>query len=254
VIRLPLSGLSLMVRAPTSSEELYVLESDSAPTFAILEVANRVVSQSDGTAVDWASLPASEVGAIALVIRQAWVGDQLSTEGSCPNCGERVSVSFSVGDYVSHFQPAVPSYVQPDGTGWYKLVGRDVRFRVPKVADLLVALDNPEGAMMLSGSCVEPAELDYELWSNVDDALEEISPNFDGMVGGQCPECGTTVQLRFDPCAYVLAELRDLFAGIYYEVHLLARAYAWAEEDILAMGRSRRIKYAHLVSEEQSVR
>jgi hypothetical protein len=51
-----------------------------------------------------------------------------------------------------------------------------------------------------------------------------------------------------------MSELRDLFSGIYYEVHLLARAYGWSESDILAMARSRRIKYAHLVSEEQAAR
>jgi hypothetical protein len=62
------------------------------------------------------------------------------------------------------------------------------------------------------------------------------------------------MQLRFEPCGYVITELRDLFAGLYFEVHLLARTYGWSEADILAMGRSRRIKYAHLIAEEMAAR
>jgi hypothetical protein len=253
---LPVSGLQLMVRQPASLDELAVLETDKAPPLAILDLASRVVAQSDGTSVGWDSLPASEVGAVALAIRRAWIGDALLTDGWCPEpeCGQRIDVSFRLGEYLEHFAPSVPSTVEVAGDSWYKLAGEEVRFRVPTVADLVGALHAVDSAAALSAACVLPAELNDEQWPKVDAALEELSPNLDGVVGGRCPECGSLMQLRFEPCGYVITELRDLFAGLYFEVHLLARTYGWSEADILAMGRSRRIKYAHLIAEEMAAR
>jgi hypothetical protein len=249
---LPVSGVALSIRGPTSSDELHVLESEQPPALAILELAGRVATLVDGSAVDWDSLPASEIAAIALAIRQAWIGDQLSTDGACPECAERVDVSFRIGEYFNHFQPSTPTGVATNGDGWYEVSG--IRFRVPTVADLTAALGSDNGAAILAGTCVQPADLSEEQWQIVDAALDQIAPSLDGMVGGLCPECGASMQLRLDPCSYVMAELRDLFVGIYYEVHLVARAYGWKEVDILSMGRSRRIRYAHLISEELAAR
>jgi hypothetical protein len=253
---LPVSGIPLTVTGPTSRDELQVLESSQPPALAVLELADRVVVGADGHGLDWATVPASELAAVALVIRQAWIGDLLSTDGWCPasGCGARVDVSFRVGEYLDHVRPTVPAGVEPTGDGWFRLAGEEVRFRVPTAADLVEALDRPEGVVALSSTCVVPAELDDDRWSRVDRALAEISPPLDGTVGGACPQCGGALELRFDPCSYVMAELGDLFAGLYYEVHLLARAYRWSEADILTLGRSRRIAYAHLVAEEQASR
>jgi hypothetical protein len=249
---LPVSGVTLSIKGPTSSDELHLLEGEQPAALAILELAGCVATLADGGAVDWDSLPASEIAAVALAIRQAWIGDRLSTDGACPECAERVDISFRIGEYYKHFQPSTPTGVTTTGDGWYEVSG--IRFRVPTVADLTAALGGDDGAATLAGTCVEPADLSEEQWQIVDAALDQIAPSLDGMVGGLCPECGASMQLRLDPCSYVMAELRDLFAGIYYEVHLLARAYGWKEVDILSMGRSRRIKYAHLISEELAAR
>jgi hypothetical protein len=249
---LPVSRVALSIKGPTSSDELHVLESEQTPALAILELAGRVATLEDGAAVDWDALPASEIAAIALAIRQAWIGDQLSTDGECPECAERVDVSFRIGEYFRHFRPSTPADVVNTGDGWYEISG--IRFRVPRVADLTAALAGDDSAATLAKASVEPTDLSEEQWEIVDAALDLIAPSLDGTVGGLCPECGSSMSLRLDPCSYVMAELRDLFAGIYYEVHLLARAYGWKEIDILSMSRTRRIKYAHLISEEVAAR
>lgn len=249
---LPISGVALSIKGPNSSDELHVVESKQPPALAVLALASRVATLLNGGAVDWDSLPASEIAAVALAIRQAWIGDRLSTDGACPECAERVDVSFRIGEYLKHFQPSTPTGVASIGDGWYEV--SKIRFRGPTVADLAAALGSDNAALTLARTCVQSADLSEEQWQLVDAALDQIVPSLDGMVGGLCPECGASMQLRLDPCSYVMAELRDLFAGIYYEVHLLARAYGWNEVDILSMDRSRRIKYAHLISEELAVR
>lgn len=253
---LPVSGTDVSVRAPCSADELLVLESELAPALVVLELARRALSRADGSALDVDALPASEIGALALAIRRSWIGDLLTTDGRCPEpgCGERVDVSFRVGEYTDHFRPTLPTGVEQAADGWYRISGADVAFRVPTVADLVAALEGADGAASLTATCVRPAELTEDQWARVDSALEEISPHLDGTVGGECPHCGTVLQLHFDPCTYVTAELRDVFGGLYHQVHLLARAYGWTEADILDMGRARRLRYAWLVSEEQAAR
>jgi hypothetical protein len=48
----------------------------------------------------------------------------------------------------------------------------------------------------------------------------------------------------------VLAELRDAAVGLFAEVHELALAYHWPEQEILALTRRRRRSYVALVHEE----
>ena len=57
--------------------------------------------------------------------------------------------------------------------------------------------------------------------------------------------------MRFDPLAYMLAELRQAFSGIHREAHELAAAYGWPEGAILALPRSRRRRYASIIADER---
>ena len=47
----------------------------------------------------------------------------------------------------------------------------------------------------------------------------------------------------FDVLPFVLRELRDHADSVFEDVHLLAMYYKWPEEDILALPRSRRLRY-----------
>jgi hypothetical protein len=50
----------------------------------------------------------------------------------------------------------------------------------------------------------------------------------------------------------VLRELRDHAATIFEDVHLLAVYYKWPEEDILALPRSRRLRYGAALRDQGS--
>ena len=252
---LPVSGLLLAVRGPSSDDELMVLETDAPPPLAVIELGRRVARNVDGSDLDWDGLPASDAAAVALTIRQAWMGDLLTTASSCDAaaCGERVDVSFHIAAYLEHHRPEVPGGVSSAREpGWFALDGSEARFRIPTVGDLVTALSGPDSPSALMDACIVPSSLSPAEVEQVDAALAALAPTLDGMVEGVCPRCGATLQLRFDPCSYVLAELRDLFAGIYYEIHLLARSHGWSEHDILVMPRSRRIHYAHLAAADKA--
>ncbi len=258
---LPVSGIDLVVREPTGQDELYVVETDLAPLPALLGLAARVASTSAGTEVDWAGLPASDVGAVALAIRQVWLGDAISTDTQCPQptCGERIDVAFGIDDYLGHHRPRRPRGVtsseasQGPDSGWFALGGADVRFRIPTVGDVIAAWHEPEPDTALLGRCVEPAEISRGVARRLDRALSALAPSLSDLVGGGCPACGHQVALRFDPVSYTLADLRNAFAGVLWQTHAIAAAYGWPEDAILALPRRRRARYASIIDDERSV-
>lgn len=252
---LPADAAVIEVREPTGDDELFLLETRLAPAAALVALADRVATFA-GRPPDWTQLSAARLGAIALGIRRGWIGDRILSAGRCPEsgCAERVDVSFSSATYLAHLRPRRPRNVCVDDDGWYRLAARPVRFRIPSVADLLVAGDSTEPAAALGSRCLEPAELPAPAARAVNRALAALAPNLEDLVGGQCPACGAEVALRFDPLTYTIAELRDVFAVIYQETHALASAYAWSEESILRLPRSRRQRYATMVFEDRSYR
>ena len=252
------SGTALTVREPNGQDEVFLAETALAPLPAVLELARRVAGAADGTAVDWAGLPAPDIGATALEIRQSWFGDLIRSDARCadPECGEQIDVSFSIRSYLLHHRPRRPRGViqAPPGDGWFSLTHAPVRFRVPTVADLLAVMSDRRPEEALSSRCIDAAEISRALARRLDNALSALAPNLDDMLGGRCPGCGRQVTARFDPLGYTLAELRNAFSGIFLETHALAAAYGWPEEVILALPRSRRRRYASIIASERPAR
>jgi hypothetical protein len=252
VIRLPVSGLVLSVREPTGEDELFLVETALAPLLAFLELVRRVASTAAGDPVEWTSLSATDIDAAALVIRRSWLGDAIRTDTTCPDrdCGERIDVSFGIEGYLEHHRPRRPRGVtEGPAEGGFVLAGAPVRFSIPTVADLLDAAS----ADRLAARCVDAAEISPALARRLDRALTALAPSLDDLLGGSCPACGHEVTMRFDPLAYTLAELRAAFAGVYLETHALAAAYGWPEQEILALPRSRRRRYASIIADERSL-
>lgn len=255
---LPVSGIVLAVREPTGADEVFVVETALAPTQALLELARRVASTAAGGTPDWDELPATDLDAVALMIRRSWIGDTIRTDATCPDlsCGERIDVRFGIGAYLEHHRPRRPRGVtevagaagEPDER-WFSLAGTPVRFRIPTVADLLAAASGVRPTETLSARCVEAPEISRALARRLDRAFAALAPNLDDSLGGSCPACGQPVTMRFDPLGYTLAELRGLFSAVYLETHALASAYGWPEDVILALPRGRRRRYASFVDE-----
>jgi hypothetical protein len=253
----PGGDLALDVGEPTGHDELFLIETNLPPAPALAALAERVATNSDGSPIDWAAIPAARLAGVALALRRAWVGDRLVSEGICgdPGCGARFDVSFHLGAYLAAHRSRRPRNVTAADGDWYELAGSAVQFRVPSVADLLGALAGPDTVAVLAARTIRPAPSGSaapagpRLMARLDRALAAMAPSLVDQVGGCCPECGAPIALTFDPLAYTLTELRDRFAGIYRDTHTLAWAYHWSEESIHAMPRARRRAYAEMVAE-----
>jgi hypothetical protein len=104
------SGTALTVLEPTGADEVFVVETPLAPLPALLELVSRVTRSPTGGPVDWPGRPATDLDAAVLTLRRSWIGDTIRTDIACPapGCGERIDVSFGVGDYLGQHRPPAP--------------------------------------------------------------------------------------------------------------------------------------------------
>jgi hypothetical protein len=84
----------------------------------------------------------------------------------------------------------------------------------------------------------------------IDAALESISPDVaDGAVS-ICPGCGAETTARYEPMVLGLPRAGDVLR----DVHLLATAYGWSEERILALASDRRLAYVAMIRRDRGGR
>jgi hypothetical protein len=249
---LPASGRHVWLREPAGDDELLVLESTGSPLETAAALAARLVTNADGSPLDWLALPAVDLAAAALLLRRAWLGTTIRTEARCPSpgCGEQIDIAFRIDAYLEHQRPRPFRGVSEPEPGWFELAGTATRFRIPTVADVLAVTGEPDPAAAMLARCVHPAPPTAALARRIERALSALAPTLDSELAGVCPLCGESVVLLFEPIGYLLEELRDVSAGLFVHVHELALAYHWSEPDILALDRRRRQGYVDLVRGE----
>ena len=254
-----MSGLPLQVQEATGADELIVLEPGWSPVATIVTLASRIATDAQGRVPAWDELPAADVSAIALTIRQTWLGKRISTDARCPHpgCLERMDIAFEIPAYLAHHCPQPQAGVRPGrDVGWFEFAdahespGAAVSFRLPTIGDLRAALAEADPERCLRERCVRPSEVSADVAQQISRAMAALAPSLTETVTVQCPACGNSHELHFDPVSYSLTELRDAAAGLYEEVYLLASAFHWSEDAILSLPRSRRARYAERIRRE----
>jgi hypothetical protein len=77
--------------------------------------------------------------------------------------------------------------------------------------------------------------------------MADADPQADVRLALDCPACGHNFLAAFDVAAYLWSEVNAWAYRLLGEVHSLASAYGWREEDILAMSPWRRRVYLEMV-------
>ena len=80
--------------------------------------------------------------------------------------------------------------------------------------------------------------------------LSRMDPQADVWVSLDCAECGHEWSSPFDVTEYLWAELDAYTRRLLRDVHALAAAYGWSEDQVLAVGPMRRQCYLELVGDD----
>ena len=232
-------------------QELWEQAVPQAPALRALTLLR--LGEPDAAMEELANLPVGERDRRLLAVRERCLGSQFEANAICPGCGARSELLFACDD------------LRADSAGSYEplqVVYGDwtVRARVPSTADLLaVARPSAEAADALLARCilgveragerVAPDALPTDVATAVETAIANADPLGDISFDATCPSCGHDHTLSFDVVGYLWQEVDARVERLLRDVHQLARAYGWAEADILALSDLRRRRYLELLAE-----
>ena len=227
------------MRSLSASELLTVWERGVGRSSA--EQALSLLAAAGGESWDeLAALPIGERDARLFALYEHLFGPNLEAFAECSRCGERLEYSLRVADLL----PPAPALAVSE------LVcgGRALRPRLPDSTDLLAIRecgDQTQARRLLAERCAgaEAAPLTDLDVDAISAHLAQADPRAEVLVDLDCPACGhaTKVMLAIDQ--FLWPKISWLAKRLLREVHLLARAYGWAEHDILSMSAVRRSRY-----------
>jgi hypothetical protein len=145
-------------------------------------------------------------------------------------------------------------YRDPPDTVCVEHQGAQFRFRLPSLRDFAAVVDNPTGEgplVLLARRCLVNGDT-----AQVTDPLliEALSIEYDRAdplghvsIELQCPQCAGRNTPAIDVGALLWNEIDVMATVLMRDVHMLASAYGWRENDILAMSTQRRRRYVAMV-------
>jgi hypothetical protein len=247
MFRLPVSGWEVVVRPPNGTDDLVILETEGNAVARALTLLARVAWRAEGGDADWPALCVTDFEVLLAMLRQAVLGPAVTCAFHCPRpaCGERVEVGFSLADYVGAALPRRPhDVIVSDRPCWFRLRDAAASFRLPTAADQSAVLGRSNAAQVLAQRCLDPGDLSGPARVRAERAMAAMAPEISRPVAGRCPACAATVRAGLHLPSLVMSELRRAAEGLHEDVHVLASAYHWHEEAILALPRKRRQDYA----------
>jgi hypothetical protein len=253
-VRLPATGIPLILRPLTGAEDLLILEAPREPRIEselalATALAERVAVTMDGAPFSgWTDVPVVDLDVLLLRLRQSVIGDSVRGEVICQaeGCGERVQMSFRISTFLEHISAQTANRSSPDAKGWFAVPGSAgrTRFRLPTPRDIALSAQASNPELTLARRCVHPPTARAGERRRAEQAMEAVAPLRVRDLDGTCPSCGTRLTAHFDIRQFCLREMRELAASLFDEVDLLARTYHWSEASILALSSLRRSRYA----------
>lgn len=180
-------------------------------------------------------------------LRAALFGERLEIVGTCPECAAPFELETRVRELLVDTRRDVDAFAEVEADQVR------VRFRLPDSTDLAAAARAESAPRLLFERCVVDSsvaveELPDRVMRAVGERMREMDPQSEVELVLTCPACGHRWRDLFDIASYLWTEIEALAMRLLQEVHVLARAYAWSEADILAMTPRRRRFYLDLVT------
>lgn len=200
-----------------------------------------------------ATLSIGRRDASLLTLREWTFGPSLSSVVVCPQCRQKVELSFDV----SAVRP--DAALEPPPEIAVAVADYELQVRPPNSADVAAIASEPgtdRKRRLLFERCLISArrnglpapsgELPAETMDAVAERLAEADPQADVQIDIACPFCGNGWRAVFDIVTFFWSEIEAWACRIIREVHILASAYGWSERDILALSPVRRQFYLEM--------
>lgn len=222
-----------------------------------IELLGRLTLVPDASHVEACHVPevplAERDRALAELYRDAF-DDRIGGRVSCTACSREFEFGFDLSELEKSFAAEASVDVQgPDAHGAYRQ--GDLVFRLPDSRDIeaVRASNAPEPGQRLLERCVVEGDLARDGLRLVS-LLRSVAPTLDVDLPARCPECAAERTVRFEIERYLMRALAQDARWLTRETHLLATAYGWSLDMILALSRTERREHARLVELDRPAR
>ena len=195
-----------------------------------------------------------------LELRRQIIGDRLDAEAECPACGQRVEITARISQLmVADQDETAPRSVTVE------IEGFEVEVRPADSRDLAAAavretVEEAHQALLErcvvrvaeNGVPIEPANLTDGAAAEISRVLSELDPQANTELDLHCPRCHGEWRQAFDIGDYLWGEVTERARRLLHEVHTLAWAYGWSENEILGLSDGRRRVYLEQVESWQT--
>jgi hypothetical protein len=179
-------------------------------------------------------------------LRTSLFGHALEGWAACGRCGEKLEFTIDGGELARDGQ----NRGEAEGV---ELNGQ--HFRLPNSRDLAAAAREPDSraaAIRLLECCRQPGGDLRHQWSDeeveaVGELMARSDPMAETLIQLRCPVCGFECEESLDLVSFLWTEIAARAKRLLLEVHALASAYGWAEQEILALSEHRRAFYLGIV-------
>jgi len=208
-----------------------------------------------GSLSDLAKLHVGERDRLLLQLREKTFGSRFVCSVDCPECSEDLQFEMETRQIL---QPAPPERAQTFTESAGELTAT---FRLPNsedLADAMLVAPLEQGKQRILERClvsVRKRGAEFGLGELSDGDVEELcrlmgnaDPQAETRLSVQCLSCGEAWQVIFDITSFFWQEISVRARRALSEVHVLASAYGWSEEAILALSAARREFYLQMVN------
>ena len=206
------------------------------------------------TDIGWEQLASLSLGRrdeLLLRLRSNLLGPNIKANTICPQCGERTELDVDIPQILALVNSDNKQSTISINDGRFHLQGR-----IPNSFDLAAAAhrsDESRARKELLKHCIVCVESDAqpvdlsdvpeEIISKLANVIEKADPLAEISIELTCPSCGYHWDELLDMSSFLWEEIDQLARRILREIHLLAQAYGWSEQDVLGMSRQRRQAY-----------
>jgi hypothetical protein len=242
------------MRTPTAAELLDFWEDGLGRTTCHRALALLAVIFPGASTEALAALSIGQRDTELLRLREALWGPTMTAIAVCPGCRAKLDLTVDTREILSNSARPAPAEIS------LRMDDYSLTYRLPTTLDMVAAeeaeslgaaraviLDRCLLSAQQGASAVGSELLPPEVVAAIAEAMAEADPLAEIRLALICAVCEHKSSTIFDIVSFLWTEIEAWARRILSEVHTLARAYGWREQDILRLGPSRRQCYLDMV-------
>jgi hypothetical protein len=182
-----------------------------------------------------------------LLLHRALVGSPLEARVTCPHCAAQSEFALPTEAIVAAPAP------DPGVRVRIRLGRRTLAFRLPRMSDIEAAQRASADGQdirraVLERCCSAKGAIPDGAAERLARKFEALDPAANIVISIACSGCARPIAASVDVATFVARDLDRLVDGLFRDVDMIASAYGWTEQAILALAPERRRRYVAMIA------